>query len=336
MQDGVMIEFNLLYADQGDKRLRQATLHQLKVFEAAARHSSFTRAAEELFLTQPTVSMQIKQLTKTVGLPLFEQVGRKLFLTDAGRELKATCQQVFSQLAQFEMKIADLKGVKQGNLRLAVVTTAKYVIPRLLGPFCQRYPGIDVALTVTNHDQLIDRLNDNQDDLYILTQSPENQDITSIPFLENPLVVLAPGNHPLVKERRIPISRLSEEAFIMRETGSGTRRAVQKLFDQEGVTARVRLELGSNEAIKQAVAGGLGISVLSQHTLALEEDCRQIAILDVENFPIQRHWYVIHLSGKQLSVVARTFLDYLLGEGREIAMKNTLLPLANSQNTKRL
>jgi DNA-binding transcriptional LysR family regulator len=129
--------------------LKQATLHQLKVFEAAARHSSFTRAAEELFLTQPTVSMQIKQLTKTVGLSLFEQVGRKIYLTDAGRELYTTCKQLFDQLSQFEMTVADLKGLKRGNLRLAVVTTAKYVVPRMLGPFCQAYPGIDVALTVT-------------------------------------------------------------------------------------------------------------------------------------------------------------------------------------------
>jgi LysR family transcriptional regulator, low CO2-responsive transcriptional regulator len=295
------------------------------VFEAAARHSSFTRAAEELFLTQPTVSMQIKQLTKTVGLPLFEQVGRKLYLTDAGHELYATCQNIFDHLSQLEMSIANLKGLKQGNLRLAVVTTAKYVIPRLLGPFCQRYPGIDVALTVTNHDQLLDRLSENQDDLYILTQPPENQDVTCIPFLDNPLVVLAPGNHPLAKERNIPITRLSDEAFIMRETGSGTRRAVQKLFDEKGVTARVRLELGSNEAIKQAVAGGLGISVLSKHTLVLDEDSNQLCILNVQEFPIQRQWYVLHLSGKQLSVVTRTFLEYLLGEGRDIAMGKTLI-----------
>ncbi len=305
--------------------MRQATLHQLKVFEAAARHSSFTRAAEELFLTQPTVSMQIKQLTKTVGLPLFEQVGRKLYLTDAGRELYSTCSNIFEHLTQLEMSIANLKGLKQGNLRLTVVTTAKYVIPRLLGPFCQRYPGIDVALTVTNHDHLLDRLSENRDDLYILTQPPENQDVTCIHFLDNPLVVLAPGNHPLVKEKNIPVARLAEEAFIMRETGSGTRRAIQKLFDEHGITAKVRLELGSNEAIKQAVAGGLGISVLSKHTLVLDEDRHQLAILDVQEFPIQRQWYVIHLASKQLSVVARTFLEYLLGEGRDIAMGKTLV-----------
>ncbi|KGF73290.1 LysR family transcriptional regulator [Neosynechococcus sphagnicola sy1] len=304
--------------------MRQATLHQLKVFEAAARHSSFTRAAEELFLTQPTVSMQIKQLTKTVGLPLFEQVGRRLYLTEAGRELSTTCQQLFEQISQFEMTIADMKGLKQGNLRLTVVTTAKYVIPRLLGPFCQRYPGIDVSLTVTNHDQLLDRLTANQDDLYILSQPPENQDISCRPFLENPLVVMAASNHPLAKESHIPLPRLAEEPFIMREPGSGTRRAIQKLFDDQAIAIKVRLELGSNEAIKQAIAGNLGISVLSLHTLALEGASSEITILDVEGFPIQRHWYVIHPAGKQLSVVARTFFTYLLDEGKAIAEQTVL------------
>jgi DNA-binding transcriptional LysR family regulator len=268
--------------------------------------------------------MQIKQLTKTVGLSLFEQVGRKLYLTEAGRQLYSTCQQIFDQISRFEMTAADLKGLKQGNLRLAVVTTAKYVIPRLLGPFCQKYPGIDVALTVTNHDQLLDRLGENQDDLYILSLPPDNFDIACMPFLENPLVVLASGRHPLAHQAQIPLARLAEEPFIMRETGSGTRRAVQEFWKEHGITVRVRLELGSNEAIKQAIAGGLGISVLSQHTLALEEDSKQIVVLDVEGFPIRRNWYVIHLSGKQLSVVARTFLEYLLNEGRDIAQQATL------------
>jgi LysR family transcriptional regulator, low CO2-responsive transcriptional regulator len=303
--------------------VKQATLHQLKVFEAAARHKSFTRAAEELYLTQPTVSMQIKQLTKTVGLPLFEQVGRKLYLTEAGCELYNTSQQLFEQLSQFEMTISNLKGLKQGNLRLAVVTTAKYVIPRLLGPFCQQYPGIEVALTVTNHDYLIESLLANRDDLYILSQPPEHQDIACRPFLENPLVVIAPGNHPLAGQKQIPLARLQEEMFIMREPGSGTRRVVQSFFEEHNIPIKVRLELGSNEAIKQAIAGGLGISVLSRHTLRLDSDNKELVVLDVEGFPILRHWYVIHLASKHLSVVSQTFLDYLLNEGKDIAQRTT-------------
>lgn len=299
--------------------MRQATLHQLKVFEAVARQNSFTRAAEELFLTQPTVSMQVKQLSKAVGLPLFEQVGKRLYLTDAGKELYITCQEIFDRMSQFETAIADIKGLKQGALKLAVVTTAKYVIPRLLGPFCQRYPGIDVSLTVTNHEYVIDSLVNNRHDLYILSQPPEDLDVSIHPFLENPLVVLAWRNHPLASEADIPLKRLAEELFIMREPGSGTRKAIQKVFDESGLPLKVKLDLGSNEAIKQAIAGGLGVSVLSLHTLALEGTNSQLTILDVEDFPIQGYWYVIYPAGKQLSLIAQTFFDYLLNEGKAIA-----------------
>jgi LysR family transcriptional regulator, low CO2-responsive transcriptional regulator len=296
--------------------LNQATLHQLKVFEAAARHGSFTRAAEELFLTQPTVSMQIKQLTKSVGLPLFEQVGKRLYLTEAGRELFATCRQIFETISQFEMKVADLKGLKQGQLRLAVITTAKYFIPRLLGPFCQLYPGIDISLQVTNHEGILERMAANQDDLYIMSQVPEHLDVSYQAFLSNPLVVLAPIHHPLASEKNIPIQRLAEEPFIMREPGSGTRRAVQNLFDEQGVTVKVKLELGSNEAIKHAIAGGLGISVLSRHTLIENKD---LTVLDVEHFPILRNWYMVYPTGKQLSIVARTYFEYLLESAKQFS-----------------
>ena len=292
--------------------MNQATLHQLKVFEAAARHGSFTRAAEELFLTQPTISMQIKQLTKSVGLPLFEQVGKRLYLTEAGKELFATCHQLFDMIAKFEIKVANLKGLKRGQLRLAVITTAKFFIPRLLGPFCQLYPGIDISLKVTNHEGIIERIASNLDDLYIITQIPENIDVTYKQFLENPLVVLAPINHPLANKKNIPIKDLSGESFIMREPGSGTRRAVQILFDRYGVKVQVKLELGSNEAIKQGIIGGLGISILSRHTLMSAADKEEITILDVENFPIRRNWYFVYPSGKQLSIVASTYMDYLL------------------------
>ncbi|KDR56969.1 MULTISPECIES: LysR family transcriptional regulator [Oscillatoriales] len=294
----------------------QTTLHQLKVFEAVARHGSFTRAAEELLITQPTVSSQVKHLSQAVGLPLFEQIGKQLYLTDAGQELQATCHDIFQRLEHFEMTIADLKGAKQGRLSLSVVTTAKYVIPRLLGSFCQNYPAIDIALQVINHQQITQRMLENKDDLYILSQPPEDIDLCTKPFLDNPLVVVAPSNHPLVGKTQIPIEALNNEPFIMRESGSGTRRAVQKLFDKSKVSVRVRLELGSNEAIKQAIAGGLGISVLSKHTLNSYGDQRELTTLDVVGFPIQRCWYAAYLNGKQLSVVAQTFLEYLLECGK--------------------
>lgn len=299
--------------------MHQATLHQLKVFEAVARHNSFTRAAEELFLTQPTVSMQVKQLTKAVGLPLFDQVGKRLYLTEAGQQLLLASREIFDRLDQIEMTVADLKGLKQGKLRLAVITTAKYFVPRLLGPFCQKYPGIDIALQVTNHRGITERLGENLDDLYIVSQLPEGLNLSSHPVLENPLVVLATASHPLVGQKQIPIELLADEPFIMREPGSGTRKSVQELFDRHGISVKVRLELGSNEAIKQAIAGGLGISVLSRHTLALEGATEQLAILDVQEFPIQNQWYVIYPKGKQLSIVAQTFFEYLLQEAKEIA-----------------
>ncbi|MGK7949336.1 MAG: LysR substrate-binding domain-containing protein [Xenococcaceae cyanobacterium] len=298
----------------------QTTLHQLKVFETVARHASFTRAAEELFITQPTVSSQVKQLTKAIGLPLFEQIGKSLYLTEAGKELLATCHDIFERLNNFEMKIADLKGTKQGQLRLAVITTAKYFVPRLLGSFCQHYPGVDVALQVTNHQEIQRRMLENEDDLYIVSNPPQEIDLRSQPFIDNPLVVVANKNHPLADRRNIPIQKLNDIQFIMREKGSGTRKAVLELFTKNKISVKVKLELGSNEAIKQAIAGGLGISVLSEHCLISEGMSGELTILDVEHFPIKRRWYVSHLAGKQLSVIAQTFLDYLLAESRNIPL----------------
>lgn len=314
----------------------QATLHQLAVFEAVARHQSFTRAAEELFITQPSVSTQIKQLTKAVGLPLFEQIGKSLYLTDAGRELLTTCQEIFHRLDNFEMKVADLKGTKQGRLSVAVVTTAKYFVPRLLGAFSQQYPGVDVALQVTNHSEITKRMLENQDDLYVLSQPPENVALSSQPFLDNPLVVLAKDNHPLAGQTQIPIETLNNESFIMREQGSGTRVAVQDLFAKHHVSVQVKLELGSNEAIKQAIAGGLGISVLSLHCLGVEPQQEGLTILDVQHFPIERRWYVAHLAGKQLSIIAKTFLDYLLMESKNYSPVAGNLPSNSNKKSNKV
>ena len=291
--------------------MRRSTLRQLEVFEAIARLGSFTRAAEALFLTQPTVSMQIKKLTQAVGMPLFEQVGKKVYLTDAGRALQVFTRELLDHFARFEMTLADMKGLKRGTLRLAVVTTAKYFAPRLLGPFCQQYPGVDVSLQVSNREQMLERLAGNHDDLYILGQPPEGLDVVAEPFLDNPLVVLAPASHPLAGKKKVPLARLAAEPFLVREPGSGTRAATERLFAAHGLAMKVRMELGSNEAIKQAVVGGLGVSVLSEHTLVLDAPVGQLAVLDVVGFPIKRQWYVVYPTGKQLSIVARVFLDYL-------------------------
>ena len=301
------------------KSMRSAlpvTLNQLRVFEAVARLAGFSRAAEALHLAQPTVSMQVKQLSQAVGLPLFEQIGKKIHLTDAGRALQQTCGEVFDAWARFEMNAADLKGLKQGRLRLAAVTTAKYVVPRLLGPFSNRYPGVDIALEVGNRSSIIERLAHNEDDLTIMGVPPRHLDIVSHPFVDNPLVAIAPRRHPLAGRRRVPLQRLAEEPFLLREVGSGTRMATDRFLRDKGLRLKVKMELGSNEAIKQAVAGGLGLSILSLHALGPEARLRSLAVLNVEGLPILRYWYIVHPAGKRLSVLAQTFFDYLMAEGR--------------------
>jgi DNA-binding transcriptional LysR family regulator len=299
--------------------MKQATLHQLQIFEAIAQHGSFTRAAEELFLTQPTVSQQMKQLTKAIGVPLYEQIGKRIYLTDAGKAVLEVGRDISQRFNDLEMTLADIKGLKQGNLKLAAITTAKYFVPRILGTFRQRYPGINISLQIANRQQILDRLADNLDDLYFIGQPPEDLEINLRHFLDNPLVVIAPRNHPLAQEKLISLERLIEEPLIMRESGSGTRMAVESFFAENRLKMRVEMEIGSNEAIKQAIVGGLGLSILSRHSLALEGPQGPLVVLDVEGFPIQKHWYVIYPRSKQLSIVAQTFLDYLLTEGKESA-----------------
>jgi len=293
--------------------IRHATLRQFQVFEAIYRLGSFTRAAEELFLTQPTVSMQIKKLTDAVGLPLFEHVGRTVEPTEAGKELYGACRTMFETLANLEMKISDMKGMKRGRLRMGVITTAKYLAPEMLGEFSQHYPGIDLALKVTNRDSIINRMLSNEDDLYIMGQAPDGElEVESYSFAPNPLVVMAPRDHPLADKKNISLEELAKEPFIIREPGSGIRDATLKIFDAKKLRLNVRMELGSNEAIKHAVAGGLGLSVLSLHTLSLEGPDGPLTILDVKGFPILRYWYIVYPKGKELSLVAQTFLEFAI------------------------
>jgi DNA-binding transcriptional LysR family regulator len=316
-----------------DYLIRHMTLRQLQVFEAIVRLGSFTRAAEELFLTQPTVSMQIKKLTDALGLPLFEHVGRNVEPTEAGLALYKSCREVFETLANIEMTIADIKGLKVGRLRMGVITTAKYLAPEILGEFSRLYPGIDLALKVTNRERIIERMHGNEDDLYIMGQAPEDElDVEAFPFAPNPLVVMAPRDHPLVGRKNISLSELVEQPFIMREPGSGIRDATLRLFTTAGLQPRVRMELGSNEAIKHAVVGGLGLAVLSLHTLALEGPDGPVAILDVEQFPIHRQWYIVFPKGKELSLVARTFLDFAIASEARIRERMvSLWPLLMQQ-----
>jgi len=302
-----------------DYLIRHTTLRQLQLLEAIVRLGSFTRAAEELFLTQPTVSMQIKKLSEALGTPLFRQVGRSVEPTDAGREVYSACREILSTLSNLEITLADLKGLKRGRLRLGVLTTAAYVAPEILGAFCQRYPGIEVSLQVTNRESILERLTAHDDDLYVMGQPGEDSEqVESLPFAPNPLVMVARADHPLARERNIPVSRLTQENLILREPGSGVRDSVLKQFAAAGLQPRVRMQLGSNEAIKHAIVGGLGISALSLHSLTLESGGGRLALLDIQGFPLMRRWHLVHWRGRELSLVARTFLDFAIEYEPEI------------------
>jgi LysR family transcriptional regulator, low CO2-responsive transcriptional regulator len=298
--------------------MKQATLHQLQILRAIARYGSFTRAAEALELTQPTVSQQIKRLTQTIGMPLFEQLGKQIYLTAAGQEVLGASAIISEKFAELEIAIDELKGLKQGRINLVASTTAKYFVPRLLGTFRRKHPEIELALHITNQEGVLARLARNQDDLYFTGRPPSDLDIELRPILENPLVVVAPSNHPLAGKTNIVLKELATEPVIFREAGSGTRAVVEHFLAENRVAVDVVIELSSNEAIKQAIAGGLGISVLSQHSLDLETQNGLLTILNVEGFPIHRHLYVIYPTGKQLSVAAQTFLNFSIAEGRQI------------------
>ena len=299
--------------------LKHGTLPQLRVFEASARLGSFARAAEELHIAPPTASVQIKKLTETVGLPLFEQVGKRIYLTEAGRRLYASCNEVFRALSTFEQTLADMRGLEAGHLRLAVTSTARYFAPRLLGAFVQHHPAIETSLQIHNSSELLVRLANNDDDLYMFADAPEDRDVVVQTILPNPLVVFARSDHPLAAETDIPFERLAREPFLMREPGSGTRAVTLKLFEQHGLTPRIKMELSSNEAIREAILAGCGVSILSRYMLGLEPEFGGLACLDVEGFPIERHWHFVYPVGKQVSPVAHAFMDFTRAQAKTLA-----------------
>jgi DNA-binding transcriptional LysR family regulator len=315
--------------------VRRLTLRQLKVFETVARLSGFSRAAKELHLAQPTVSLQVRQLADAIGMPLYEQIGKKIHITEAGALVRAAAENVSGAFERLEMQLAELKGLKAGRLKVAVVTTAKYFIPRLLGPFTRHYPGIDIAMDVGNRSEIVARLLRNDDDLYIMGVPPAGIDIERHSFVENPIVAIAPRGHPLAAHGRASLARLAQEPFLLREQGSGTRMAAERFLKSHGVKLKLRMELGSNEAIKQAVAGGLGLSLLSLHALKSELARKELVLLDVEGLPIRRSWYIVHRKGKELSIVARTFFNYLKEEGVRLERELQAAQSATAAHPKR-
>ncbi len=283
------------------------TLRQLQIFEAVAHASSYTRAAEKLFLSQPAVSMQIKQLEAEVGLPLLERLGRKVALTAAGEEFLVYARQIARQLREMEEVIDELKGSHRGQLKIAVATTANYFALKLLGEFYQRFPGANISLDVTNRASLLDHLRMNSVDMVIMGQPPADLDVHALPFMNNPLVVIAPNTHHLAKQKHIPLSVIQQETFIMREQGSGTRIAMERFFKQRGYSISSVMEMSSNEAINQAVVAGLGLGIVSRDTLELDLKLKRLVILDVESFPIMRHWYLVHRKGKRFTPLMDAF-----------------------------
>jgi LysR family transcriptional regulator, low CO2-responsive transcriptional regulator len=297
---------------------RLGTFRQLEIFMTFAETGSVSKTSKALHLAQPSVSIQLKKLADSIDVTLVEQVGRKLFLTDAGKELYQSSLEIFDTIERLESRLASLSGLQAGRLKLSVVTTAKYFFPHLLGPFCKRHPKIDVQFNIGNRGSIIQRLRDNLDDFYVFSYPPDDIDIVTNEFIDNPLVVVAAKDHPLSNTEKIPFKIIEKEPFIMREKGSGTRHAIEKYLEESGHTVNEKMTIESNEAIKHSVMSDLGISILSVHTLFQERN-DNISILDVEGFPRQHKWYIVHLKNKQFSDVARTFIKYLNIDGAIIA-----------------
>jgi len=294
--------------------LRHVTLRQLKVFEAVARHRSFSRAAEELHLTQPAVSMQVKALEAQAGLPLFEQIGKRIHLTEAGETLQRHGRTIDDELRAADEALDAMRGLQQGRLAISVVSTAKYVAPPLLAQFLGAHPGVALRLAVDNREEVLRQLVDNEVDLAIIGRPPEGLEITAEAFAQHPHVIIAPVQHPLAGRRRIPLERLVDETFIVREPGSGTRGLLERLFASHGLALNVSMEMASNESIKQAVLAGMGISLLSLHTVGLELETGRLVMLDVEGLPVVRQWHVAHLARKRLSPVGLACKRFLIDQ----------------------
>jgi DNA-binding transcriptional LysR family regulator len=295
--------------------LRHASLRRLQVFEAVARLQSFSRAAAELHLTQPAVSMQVQQLEEEVGLPLVEPMGRRLDVTPAGREIVACARALAQRLREADEVLAAMKGAGGGELSISTVSTAKYHVPMLLAEFRRRHPEVRVRLSVSNREQVVRDLTDNSVDLAIMGTPPRGLDTIAVPFARHPIAIIAAPGHPLARRKRLPLAQLAGETFLIRERGSGTRSAMERVFRERRFHPRETIEMSSNETIKQAVMAGMGMSFLSLHTVGLEVAARRLVVLEVAGTPVMRHWYVIHRERKRLSPVAEAFKHFLVERG---------------------
>ena len=298
--------------------MKHATLRQLKVFEAVARHRSFSRAAEELHLTQPAVSTQVGKLAEHAGLPLFEQVGKKIHLTAAGEQMLLSSREIIQKFQEAEEAMAQFKGVSGGRLHVSVISAGDYFFPRLLVQFAQRHTGVTFNFVVCNREELLAQLKENRTDLAVMVRPPEDPEMFAEAFAPHPYVIVAPPDHPLARTPRIPAARIAREPFVVREKGSDTWNSMVEAFGNHLPGVNIAMEIRSTETIKQAVMAGMGVSFLSAHTVSRELQAGSLAVLDVQGFPLMLNWYVVHLRTKRLPPVAQAFKNFLLADGARL------------------
>ncbi len=294
------------------------SLRQIRIFDSVARYKSHTRAAEKLYMTQPAVSMQMKQLEENLGIELFERQGRSLSLSHSGRKLREYSNHIinaFDSMIDFADKV---KGCHTGHLTISVATTANHFTTRILSAFSEKYPDITISLDVTNRQSILRQLDNFEPDMVIMGEPPKGHGLLSEQFMANPLVIIAPPNHPLLTSKKpLTIKHLDGEKFVVREKGSGTRECIERHFKQSGICCATTLEMTSNEAIKHAVSAGFGLGIVSLHTIELELKNRHLSILDVAGFPLERHWHLVTRQGKAISPVAEAFRNFLLEKAEQ-------------------
>ena len=294
------------------------TLRQLQLFTATAEHKTFCETARVMCLTPSALSIQIRQLEETMGIALFEKIGKRKFFTQAGKELLVASRAIFDELRQLNMRLSMLKGGMRGDLKISAVTSAKFFVPHLLGAFHKLYPDVNFKLTVANRNQILERIANNVDDLTIMAHVPENSQVVAVPVLSNLLVVIAAPTHRLAKRKKVRLADLEGEDFLFRESGSGTRMSTEQLFADNGITVNNMMELGSGEAIKQAVIAGLGISIISEHCVWLELKTGYLTQLDLELFPEPMPWYSVRREQTEMSPIVDAFQDFIRVHGENI------------------
>lgn len=294
------------------------TFKQLKIFSTVAEHQSYTIAAKILFLTQPAVSMQIKQLEDTVGMPLFERVGKQIALTEAGDELLHYAKSIQNQIDEATLMLGELKGVERGRLHLTMASTANYFAPQLIAAFKREFPRADITLDVTNRVGLVDAVEHNHTDMAIMGKPPTGHHLVGVPFMDNPLVVIASPSHPMVNHQPVLLSTLADEAFIVREADSGTRMATDRFFNEHNLELIAGMEMNRSEAIKQAVMAELGLGIVSLHTIEMELALKRLVVLEVEDFPIKRQWHIVYREGKRFAAIPDAFKTFVLEQAEAL------------------